>query len=149
MFHRQLLQYLADACRELHDSRLPEQKQVYFPNETIPADANEQIVFFEVFTGGEAPFVDTENSNVSTCVGSIVINGKQNIGTSLSDAIAEALMNQFLERNPSRNIGFTTSHFDGENIDNVYIVNVERSEGGIDNGRYKITVFITFEIYEE
>ena len=149
MTHRFLLQYLAEACQALNDTRLPPIKKVYFPNEIIPEDAYEQNVFFEVFTGDEAPVWDTEKTSVSTVVGSIVINGKQSVGASLLDAIAEALIKPFLPRTPFRKIGFTTPSCDGENLDDVYVIGAERSEGGIDNGRYKITIFLTFEIYED
>lgn len=149
MTHRFLLQYLAEACQALSDPRLPQEKKVYFPNEIIPDEAYDENVFFEVFTGDEAPVFDTEKTSVSAVVGSIVINGKQNVGVSLLDAVAEALIKPFLPRTPLRKIGFKTLTCDGEYFDDVYIVSVERSEGGIDNGRYKITIFLTFEIYED
>lgn len=149
MTHRFLLKYLADLCESINDERLPTTKQIFFPNEKITADALNDPVLFEVFTGDEAPIFDTEKTSVSTVVGSIVVNGKLNVGSSLLDAIAEALMSPFLPRNPCRKIGFITPNCNGEYLENVYVTNVERSEGGVDGGRYKITIFITFDIYED
>lgn len=149
MTHRFLLQFLAELCQSVKDQRLPEEPRVFYPNETIPAEAVSDSVFYEVFTGDETPVWDTERTSASTVVGSIVINGKLNIGISLFDAIAEALTDKFLPCNPYRKIGFVTPNCDGKRLQNVYVTNVERSEGGVDGGRYKITIFITFEIYED
>lgn len=149
MVHRFLLQFLAELCQSIKDKRLPEKPRVFFPNETIPVDALDDSVFYEVFTGDETPLWDTERTSVSTVVGSIVINGKLNVGATLLDAIAEAMTKPFLPRNPRRKIGFKTLENDGDYSNGVYITYVERSEGGVDNGRYKITIFITFEIYED
>lgn len=149
MTHRFLLQYLAELCQSIKDQRLPITPRIFFPNEQIPADALSEPVFFEVFTGDETPVWDTEKTSVSTVVGSIVINGKLNVGASLLDAIAEALMDPFLPRNSRRKIGFVTPNNNGEYLESVYVTNVERSESGVDGGRYKITIFITFDIYED
>lgn len=149
MFQRYILQYLSEAVKSLEDDQLLPEKVVYFPNEPIPTSAYEKGVFFEVFTGNVELITETEISCVSSVVGSIVINGKTNAGTSFLDAIAEALAYSFSASNPRRKKGFRTKDFDGERYSKVYVSSVERSESGIDNGRYKITVFITFDIYED
>ena len=66
MTHRYILQYLAELCQSLKDTRLPDEKKIYFPNEQIPADAINENVFFEVFSGDDKPEFDTEITNVST-----------------------------------------------------------------------------------
>lgn len=148
MTHRYILQYLAELCQSLKDTRLPDEKKIYFPNELIPADAVNETVFFEVFTGSDKPEFETEKTNVSTVVGSIVINGKTNVGISFLDAIAEALLDPFLPRNPKRKTGFVIFDGDGYPSQRIYVTGIDRSEGAVDKGRYKITIFITFEIYE-
>lgn len=149
MTHRYILQYLAELCQSLKDTRLPDEKKIYFPNEQIPADAINENVFFEVFSGDDKPEFDTEKTNVSTVVGSIVINGKLNVGVSFLDAIAQALLDPFLPRNTARKTGFVIKDGEGYPSERAYVTGIERSEGGVDKGRYKITIFITFDIYED
>ena len=148
MFHRKILQYLTDAINSLDDSLLPVPKTIVLPNEFIPDEASSLSVFFEIFSGGIAPEYDTETSTRGSLVGSIVINGKINAGISLVDAIAEALVYCFSPVNPRRFAGFKTSDFRDDHPVDVYVSGVERSETGTDGGRFKCTIFVTFDIYE-
>lgn len=140
MNQRSLLSFLADALETLDE---PTAKTVVWPNEFTPDDATDADVFFEIFSGGASPERETENSDVGSVVGSIVLNGKANVGISYLDGIAESILALFRAGNPNRLKGF------GDGNAKAYVVGVERSEGGIDSGRYKITIFITFDIYED
>lgn len=148
MIDRYIRQYLSEAISAIKDSLLPLNKVIINPNEYISSEVDEQDVYFEVYCGGVAPQYDTENSTKTSVIGTIVINGKINVGSSLIDAISETLFYNFIPTNPLRKQGFKVRNFYDSNIVNVYISNIERTETGIDNGRYKTTLFITFDIYE-
>lgn len=137
---RSLLNYLAGAVETLEE---PTTKTIVLPNELAPEDSIDADVFFEIFSGGTTPEIETENSDVGAIVGSIVLNGRTNVGVAYLDGIAENLLALFRANNPNRRKGFVDGNA------KAYVVGVERSEGGIDNGRYKITIFITFDIYED
>ena len=143
-----ILQYLKEAVEAIEDPRVPTNKTIVFPNEPIEERVYSQDVFFELFCGGVKPENETENSAVSTIVGSIVLNCKTNVGVSYLDALADALVYFFNPANPYRKNGFRTCDDRDDNTIDVYVANVERSETGSDNGRYKCTIFVTFEVYE-
>lgn len=141
-----VLQFLATAVRGLATgTTFP----IYLPNEPIPPDANDADLYFEVFCSGQNQEKDTERSTISGLVGSIVASGKGNVGIALVDKVADDLMFQFSPVNRFQKKDFTV--LDGElgRSERFYVVNAERSESGIDEGRYKTTIFLTFEVFED
>ena len=148
MIQQYILQYLTEAINAIQDPLLSQNKTILYPNEYVPIEVADKELYFEVFCGDLAPQYETENSTTSNVVGTIVINGKTNVGNSLLDAVSEALIYNFLPTNPLRKIGFSTRNSYDNNISNVYVSSVERTETGIDDGRYKVSIFITFDIYE-
>lgn len=144
-----VLQYLAEACRALKDSKLPDPAKVYLPNEPIPAAALQDNIYYEVNVGGSALLHETETASLSSAVGSIVISGKINVGAALINAAAEALIAKFAPHNPSRSVGFVSTSVGKEYRARAYIIKVERSENGTFENRYRTTIFVTFEIHEE
>lgn len=148
MIQRLILQYLTEAINALQDPLLPRVKTIVYPNEYVPIEISEQDLFFEVFCGGIAPQYETEKSILTSVIGTIVINGKTNTGSSFLEAISEALIYNFLPTNPLKKHGFRIRDSCNKCITDVYISAVERSETGIDEGRCKVSIFITFDIHE-
>lgn len=137
-----VLNGLSDALRASYPDT-----PIILPNEPIDAQIAANNVYFEIAVTGRTWTRETEESTLSTAVGSIIINGRQNTGVGEVDSIADALLAYFAPLNFSLRNGFTWT--DGETIARAYVVESQRSESGIHNGRFKVTVFITFEIYEE
>lgn len=142
-----VLNFLNERIQSLDSPLLAAEKRVFYPNENIPDDANDEDVYFEVFVGATAPEVETEQTTSYSCVASIVLNGRQNVGIAPLETIAESLTRMFSPVNPDRIKGFAV---DENNVTtNIYIAKTEKTEGGNDAGRYKITVFITLDTFEE
>lgn len=141
-----ILNFLASAVKELSSEQT---FPIYLPNEPIPEDANDAKLFFELFCGDQAQEIETEHSTISGVVGSIVINGKQNAGIALVDKVADDLVLAFSPTNRFQKRGFSVLNSETGVVERLYAISVERSEGGIDEGRFKTTVFITFEIFED
>lgn len=140
-----ILQFLQSAIRELATEPLP----IYFPNEPIPVDANDASLYFEVFCGDQKPETDTERSTISGVVGSIVVNGKENVGIALVDKVADDLVFAFSPVNRFRKKDFSILNKETGRVERIYATGAERSESGIDEGRFKTTIFVTFEIFED
>lgn len=137
-----ILNGLSDALRASYPNT-----HIILPNEPIDAQIAASDVFFDVAVTGRTWTRETEESTLSTAVGSIIINGRQNTGVGEVDSIADALLAYFAPLNFALRNGFTWT--DGETVARAYVAELQRSESGIHNGRFKVTVFITFEIYEE
>lgn len=145
-----ILQYLAEACCSLVDSqKLPNPAKVYFPNENIPIEAFQDNIYFQVHAGDEVIAYQTENTSQSVIVGSIIVNGKINVGVSLMNAVVDSLVWRFVPHNPDRQVGFTVRDEKTGSIANVLIAGVERTQSGTAENRFKTTIFITFKITEE
>lgn len=123
---------------------------VIMPNEPLSEDSNDAELFFEVAISGQDYSLETETSTSSSAIASVVIVGKRNTGCSKLDEIAETFIATFSPIGKS-GVNFNRSLFvdDSENISYLYIKNVERSEAGIYDGKYKLTIFISLEIYED
>ena len=145
MKQAEVLQYLCHIVRSLDDV---ERLLVYFPNEPLPDNVNDADLYFCVYCGGEFPAIETEKTTVSNIVGSIVLNGKINIGIDFLDKIADQIMTLFSPTNPRREKGFTLNREKGL-VERFYVTSVERTAPGFDEGRLKITMFINFDVFEE
>lgn len=146
MFQVDVLNFIAAKLQDLNVAWLPSEKKVFFPNENIPEDAYNEEVFFEVFTGGVAPEIDTEQTAVFSTVASIILNGKQNVGVARLETVADAIVNAFSTVS-NDNVKTLTSVNNNVKTD-VYVTSVERSESAIDGGRYKTTIFLTLDAFE-
>lgn len=141
-----ILQFLASAVKKLStEQTFP----IYYPNEPIPEDANDADLYFEVFCGDQTKEIETEHSTISGVVGSIVINGKQNAGIALVDKVADDLLLTFSPANRFETRGFSVLNKETGIVERLYVLTVERSESGIDEGRFKTTIFLTFEVFED
>lgn len=123
--------------------------RVFYPNEPIDALDASSGVYFEAFVSGRDLIRETETAYESAAVGTIVVTGTQNEGTELLDNIAEDLIWQFSPDNPSDGDDFTEVDATTGRKARVYTTGVKRSEMGIIDNRLKITIFVTFDIYEE
>lgn len=138
MTDRAILEWLATVSR-----REAPEVPIVFPNEPTGAKFESAPVALEVFCSGREYYRDTEDGTVSKAIGSVVLNGDQNAGAAELDDLAERLTRAFA---PSA--GFSTRAETGV-TGRVYSTRVERSESGLYNRRYKITIFVTLDIYED
>ena len=122
---------------------------IILPNEPIASEIASMDVFFEIANTGRTWTRETEESTLSTTVCSIIINGRQNKGVGTVDKIADALLAYFAPLNPALRNGFTFIDDTNGVISRAYVTEASRSESGTHNSRFKVTVFITLEIYEE
>lgn|GEM_PF-4494840 len=129
------------------DAKYPD-VPIILPNEPIDVDTTAKNVFFEIAVTGRTWTRETEESTISTAVGSIIINGRQNTGIGAVDTIADALLEHFAPLNPALRNGYTWVDEQTGAISRAYVTEVSRSESGIHDERFKTTVFITLEIYE-
>ena len=138
MTDRSILAWLASVARcEAPDA------PIAFPNEPTSASFESAPVALEVFCSGREYYRDTEDGTVANAIGSVVLNGDQNAGAARLDELAERLTRAFA---PSA--GFSTRAETGTTA-RVYSTRVERSESGLYNRKYKITIFVTLDIYED
>ena len=122
---------------------------IILPNEPIASEIASNELFFEIANTGRTWSRETEESTLSTTVCSIIINGRQNKGIGAVDKIADALLSYVAPLNPSLRNGFTFIDETSGVVSRAYVTEVSRSESGIHNGRFKVTVFVTLEIFEE
>ena len=122
---------------------------IILPNEPIASEIASTDVFFEIANTGRTWTRETEESTLSTTVCSIIINGRQNTGIGAVDTIADALVDNFTPLNPATRNGFTFVDEARGVVSRAYVTETSRSESGTYNGRFKVTVFITLEIFED
>ena len=123
---------------------------VILPNEPATEEINSSDLFFEISVSGQDYHVETEVSTSSSAIASIVIVGNRNVGAGRLDDIAEKFVKMFSPIDPMGRV-FSRSLFvdESDKVSYLYIKNVERSEAGIYDGKYKLTIFISLEIYED
>lgn len=123
---------------------------VILPNEPATDDANNSELFFEISVSGQDYHLETEVSTFSSAIASIVIIGKRNVGAGRLDDIAEKFVKMFSPIDPmGRNFSRSLYVDESDKVSYLYIKHVERSEAGIYDGKYKLTIFISLEIYED
>ena len=138
MTDRTILERLAAVARDLAPNA-----PIVFPNEPTSANVESAPLFLEVFCSGREYYLDTEEGRTANVIGSIVLNGEQNAGAARLDDLAEKLTTALAPP-----FGFSATQANGT-IGRAYSARVERSESGLYNRRFKITVFITLDIYED
>ncbi len=123
---------------------------VILPNEPVAEDANNAELYFEISVSGQDYHLETEASTFSSALASIVIVGKRNTGAGRLDDLAEHFVQMFSPIDPvGRNFSRSLYVEESEKVTYVYVKNVERSEAGIYDGRYKLTIFISLDVYED
>ena len=126
--------------------------RIALPN--APIDAGSLSLYFELFVSDCATRADTERSVVTTCRAAIAVSGAYGDGLERVDAIAQALVDLFASYNADSLRGWSAretifaSPRRGK-LARVYVAGVERSNGTVVDGRYKVKIIVHLEIYEE
>lgn len=125
---------------------------IAYPNRI--ADLGALPISFELHASDFTTAQETERSAVTRCVGSIAVSVPLGLGIERADSIAQALVDRFAFYNPNRDKGAaqiervagTKGAFRRSRL---YPAKVERSNGTVVDGRYKIMILVTLDIYEE
>ena len=138
-----ILDYLRAAIRALcKDGVVP--ASVVAPNEV--ADVADAPFFAEVYVEERDARRETERGRVSRVVGIVVLNARLGEGAARLDAAAERVA-RFFEPGAPGVRGFTAR--DGTRRALVYPSGVRRATPEVVDGRYKTSVAVEFEIFEE
>ncbi len=151
MKQQPLLDLLTDAALAL---RLPgvTRETIARPNE-LPETSDSEFRF-EVYVEDFNAVPDSELSSASVGCGVIVASAPLGSGSDRLDAVANALVDivRLWRVQPFRNMVVTESLFREKKVkreSRVYVAGVDRSNGLVVDGRYKVNIVVQFEIYEE
>ena len=145
-----LLDILEDAARALGLVGIGEDAYVR-PNEL--AEPTSDPVRFETFVSDFSTRPDAEESAVTVCSGGIIVSGPRGEGIERVDAVAQALADLFAPYGAFGARGWTFQEplfgTSARRVSRVYAAGVERSNGTVVDGRYKVKITVRLEIYEE
>lgn len=127
-------------------------ESIVLPNQI--ADLGSRRLHFELFASDFKTRQETERSAITSCVGSIAVAVPLGTGGNRADALAQALVDLFASYGEGSKRGaFRVERIvgapNGRKASRLYVVGVERSNGAVVDGKYKIIVAIQLEIYEE
>lgn len=122
------------------------------PNTLV--DIGSQRLYFELFVSDFSVEPETERSTIARCGATIVAAGAFGEGIEQIDAIAQALVDLFTTRQRRGTFGWSVRKRiygdpTAESISRVYVNSVERTNGTVVDGRYKVKIVVKLEIYEE
>ncbi len=116
------------------------------------ADLADNALYFEIYASEFATRPETERSAVTRCDGTIVIADAVGFGYERVDAIAQALLDLFASYGELAKLGCCflepIAGADRSKRARLYVVGVERSNGVVTEGRYKVKIVAHLEIYE-
>ncbi|MBR0224660.1 MAG: hypothetical protein IJL92_01250 [Thermoguttaceae bacterium] len=115
------------------------------PNEL--AEVADSPLFFEVYASEREVLRETERDVVVCATGAIVANARLGEGSSRLDAVADRIARFFAQGRPGAR-GFSETDYTGRRA-LVYPTSVRRATPEVVDGRYKTTIQIDFEIFEE
>lgn len=120
---------------------------IIYPNEAPTRQNISDALCFEASISNASLERETETTTSGATTGAVVVAGALNVGIGAVDEAAQALVDAFA---PLKENGEAwVSEADGGKWSRAYIERVERSESGIYNDQFKVTIFIHFTIYEE
>ncbi len=119
--------------------------RVFAPNERAAAVGD---LYFQVAASSVDATLDTERQRVARYNASIVVNLREGEGTRRADAIADELL-RFFNAPDEGGRGFSIPPDDASKRPAfVYVDSVRRDPAKLENGRFRVPLYLTLELHE-